>query len=566
MITPDNLIGKNIDQFRINELLGQGAMGVVYKAFDNVLQRTVALKLIPKSPAPHTSSMFAARKRLIQEAQAAGRLSHPNIVTIFSYGETDEFQYICMENIVGKTLAEILTEQKILPVEEAIDIIEQILLALDKAHEEQIVHRDIKPTNIMILPDKRAKVMDFGIAKLPSLNLTTTGTVLGTPYYMSPEQITGQKVGIQSDIFSVGALCYQILTGVRPFEGDTTVAVAYKIVEVEPVPLSHLKTTIPLEVENICKKALIKDPSLRYQTPIQMLADIRAYKEKGTRTQKQTTDATIKSKVSLLSPKSTEEKKEENPKFSTERIETKQDEVDKTKPEPFPPTPLQAIEIPETSKPDPLEASPVSKKGGGTALKTVTITIGLLMVVVGGIFLVVRNLKPGVQSDRTPPAVVQPLSPLRKSNPQLDSLFLQAKDQIQSNPANARRLLDQILSLDPNNFEANFQMARLLTFQRDYQKAIPLYQKARQLNNRIPEIPFNLGYIYMNQGDYDQAIKYYEVTRTISPPFQDEVLTNLGVCYLKKNNIQQAQGFFREALKVNPQNTKAQNLLKSIGG
>ncbi|MEW6187610.1 MAG: serine/threonine-protein kinase, partial [Thermodesulfobacteriota bacterium] len=211
MLNPGNLAGKNIDQFRLDEFIGQGSMGIVYKAFDNILKRTVALKLIPKGGDTETPTMAEARKRLIQEAQAAGRLSHPNIVTIHSYGETDEFQYICMEYITGKTLADMIEEEKIIPVEEAMDIIEQVLLALDKAHQEQIVHRDIKPSNIMVLPDKRAKVMDFGIAKIPSLSMTTTGTVLGTPYYMSPEQISGQRVDILSDIFSVGAVFFKII-------------------------------------------------------------------------------------------------------------------------------------------------------------------------------------------------------------------------------------------------------------------------------------------------------------------------------------------------------------------
>ena len=271
MISPGNLVGKNIDQFRLDEFIGQGAMGVVYKAFDNILHRTVALKLIAKDAQTPTPAMMEARRRLIQEAQAAGRLTHPNIVTIHSYGETDEFQYICMEFIVGKTLAEIIAEQKILQIDEATFIIEQILLALDVANQQQIVHRDIKPTNIMILNDKQAKVMDFGIAKLPSLSITTTGTVLGTPYYMSPEQISGQKVDIRSDIFSVGALFYQIITGERPFDGETTFTLAYKIVQVEPVPPKVLNIHIPQALENICKKALAKDPTLRYQTPMEML-------------------------------------------------------------------------------------------------------------------------------------------------------------------------------------------------------------------------------------------------------------------------------------------------------
>ena len=138
-----------------------------------------------------------------------------------------------------------MNEAKVLAVEEAVAIFDQILQALEMSSREQIVHRDIKPTNIMIMGDKRVKVMDFGIAKIPSLSITTTGTVLGTPYYMSPEQISGQKVDIRSDLFSVGAVFYQVLTGERPFEGESTVTLAYKIVQVEPIPPKVLNVHIP---------------------------------------------------------------------------------------------------------------------------------------------------------------------------------------------------------------------------------------------------------------------------------------------------------------------------------
>jgi eukaryotic-like serine/threonine-protein kinase len=213
MFSPESLIGKQIDQFRLDQYIAKGAMGIVYKAFDTVLARTVALKLISRQvdeglSTQELATREEARKRLIQEAKAAGRLSHPNIIVIHAYGETEEFDYICMEYVAGKTLAQLLNEQKVLSMEEAFPIFTQILLALDAAAQEQIVHRDIKPSNIMITEDNRVKVMDFGIAKLPSLSMTTTGTVLGTPYYMSPEQISGKKIDTRSDIFSVGAVLY----------------------------------------------------------------------------------------------------------------------------------------------------------------------------------------------------------------------------------------------------------------------------------------------------------------------------------------------------------------------
>ena len=201
---------------------------------------------------------------------------HPNIVTIHSYGETDEFQYICMEYIQGKTLSQILKERGAIPVEEVIPILEQILLAVQTAYKAGIVHRDIKPSNIMITEDNRVKVMDFGIAKLPSLSLTVTGMVLGTPFYMSPEQISGKKVDIRSDIFSLGAVFYELVTGEKPFEAENTATLVYKIVQTDPIPPNIVNVNIPQAVARVIFRALAKDPSQRYQKPAEMLEDLKA--------------------------------------------------------------------------------------------------------------------------------------------------------------------------------------------------------------------------------------------------------------------------------------------------
>ncbi len=366
MFNPGNLIGKEIDQFRLEEFIGQGAMGMVYKAKDTILNRIVALKLISKKVEFTTPAMAEARKRLIQEAQAAGRLSHPNIVTIHSYGETDEFQYICMEYITGRTLAEVLNEAKVLAVEEAAAIFDQILQALEMSSQEQIVHRDIKPTNIMIMGDKRVKVMDFGIAKIPSLSITTTGTVLGTPYYMSPEQISGQKVDIRSDLFSVGAVFYQVLTGERPFEGESTVTLAYKIVQVEPIPPKVLNVHIPPAIETIVKKALTKDPGLRYQTPSEMLKDLRSAMRPSPPPTPAVSDTTIKTKAAPSFDKTVEFRTGEKPVSieekaeAPEKKETPVEEKPKSAPMPKESAPKPAPAI----KPAAAPPSPGAKAGG----------------------------------------------------------------------------------------------------------------------------------------------------------------------------------------------------------
>lgn len=248
-------------------------MGTVFKATDTILDRTVAFKLILKGDESPISS--EARKRLIREAQAAGRLSHPNIVTVYSYGETDEFQYISMEYVAGRNLAQIVAEKQKLGLEESLEILEQVLDAMVEASREGIVHRDIKPSNILLTRDGRVKVTDFGLARLNAASsLTISGTILGTPHYMSPEQISGEQVDIRSDIFSAGVVMYELLSGVKPFDGDSVSAVIYKIVNSEPAPISTHNIRIPDFVTDIIAKAISKDVHLRYQTPEEMLADI----------------------------------------------------------------------------------------------------------------------------------------------------------------------------------------------------------------------------------------------------------------------------------------------------
>lgn len=273
MLTPKALVGKQIDEFRLDEFIAAGSMGMVFKAHDNVLKRTVALKLISKGY-QLTPAMAEGRKRILREAQAAARLSHLNIVTVYRYGETDEFHYICMEYIPGKTLAQILFERKTIPLKIAVPLFNQILQALEAAHQEHIVHRDIKPANVIITKNRTVKVMDFGIAKSEFLSSTLTGEVLGTPYYMSPEQIAGRRVDIRSDLFGVGAVLFQSLTGMKPFDSETMAGLVFQIMNVDPISASLAETLLPPPVERFIKKALSKDPADRFQTPAEMSKEL----------------------------------------------------------------------------------------------------------------------------------------------------------------------------------------------------------------------------------------------------------------------------------------------------
>jgi CHASE2 domain-containing sensor protein/tRNA A-37 threonylcarbamoyl transferase component Bud32 len=253
-------------RYRILGSLGKGAMGMVYKGLDPAIDRPVALKTIRVDQIFEPGEVNELRERLSREAKAAGKLSHPNIVTIYDVGEDGNVQYIAMEFLMGNTLETLLRDGLSWDYKTISKVMMQVCDALDYAHENGIVHRDVKPANIMILDGHRVKVMDFGIARVDkSASMTHTGTALGTPNYISPEQLKGQIVDRRSDIFSLGVVFYEILTNQKPFKGETISALIYSILHTEPAPPSEVNLEVPRIFDKIIAKALVKDPDLRFQ-------------------------------------------------------------------------------------------------------------------------------------------------------------------------------------------------------------------------------------------------------------------------------------------------------------
>ena len=266
------MIGKTIAHYRILEKLDAGGMGVVYKAEDTKLKRTVALKFLP----PEITREAEAKKRFIREAQAASSLQHHNICTIHEIDETKDGQiFICMDCYEGESLKEKI-ESGPLKIEEAIDIAMQIAQGLQKAHEKGIIHRDIKPSNIFITTDVIVKIIDFGLAKLTGKTiLTKEGTTLGTIDYMSPEQTRGEEIDHRTDIWSLGVILYEMITGQSPFKGDYEQAVMYSIVNEEPEPITGLRSGVSMKLEHVVDKVLSKKPNERYQHADEILADLK---------------------------------------------------------------------------------------------------------------------------------------------------------------------------------------------------------------------------------------------------------------------------------------------------
>jgi len=275
--------GRRFGRYEVIAEVGRGAMGVVYKARDPKIDRFVAVKTISLS-GQNPEGQREYRERFFHEAQAAGRLLHPGIVTIFDTGEDPEshIAFIVMEFIAGQSLDRLLSEKiKKLPLDTALRLSVELAEALDHAHGQGVVHRDMKPANILMTPEGHSKIADFGIAKVNLAHLTIPGRALGTPAYMSPEQLEGEPVDKRSDLFSLGAILYHMVTGYGPFQGNSATTVCFKVANREPLRATAFDPDLPLELDSVIARAMAKDPAQRYQRGLEFALDLRELRERG---------------------------------------------------------------------------------------------------------------------------------------------------------------------------------------------------------------------------------------------------------------------------------------------
>src|SRR6059036_591215 len=265
---------RRVGKFELHEIIGEGAMGAVWRAYDSVIRRFVALKLLSRA-----GRSADAQDRFMREARAAGALQHPNIVTVYDLGESDEQLFIAMELVDGRDLSTLIALSEPLPLERKLDLVIEVLQGLSYAHERGVIHRDIKPSNVRIASDGSVKIMDFGIARLQSADVTGSGAIVGTPTYMAPEQITNGAITPATDVFAVGCLLYELLTYTKPFEGESVQGVLYQVLTTDPKPLRNMAPSIPASLERVVAKAMSKVPDERYGHAKQMrqaLEGIRA--------------------------------------------------------------------------------------------------------------------------------------------------------------------------------------------------------------------------------------------------------------------------------------------------
>ncbi len=265
------MVGQTISHYKIIEKLGEGGMGVVYKAHDEKLDRNVALKFISKAFATDEE-----KKRFLREAQAAAAVEHPNICPIHEIDEADGRVFFVMAFVEGRTITEMVADGP-LEFEQAASIVRQVASGLEEAHEHGIVHRDIKGQNIIVNSKGRATILDFGLVQRKGkTRLTATGTTLGTAAYMSPEQARGEETDARTDLWSLGVVLYEALTGLHPFDSEHDLATLYQIVNEEPEPLTKYRADVPLELERVVERALVKDRRERYQSAAEIVADLTA--------------------------------------------------------------------------------------------------------------------------------------------------------------------------------------------------------------------------------------------------------------------------------------------------
>ena len=265
MSTPEK-IGK----YQVTGKLGQGAMGEVFRAHDPVLNREVAIKRISAG----LDADETIRKRFLREAQAVALLSHPHIITVYELGYENDQMFMAMELLEGQDLKQAIAHRR-MTLEEKLSLMEQISEGLAFAHARELVHRDLKPANIHILSGDKVKIMDFGLARMAGSDMTSTGTVMGTPHYMSPEQVRGIKADARSDVFSLGCVFYELLSGHKPFDAESMHGVLFKVMQEEPPPMAEFAPDLPPMLVQVVERALAKDPAERFQSAGEMLAALR---------------------------------------------------------------------------------------------------------------------------------------------------------------------------------------------------------------------------------------------------------------------------------------------------
>jgi serine/threonine protein kinase len=597
-------VPQRVGKYVIDSVVGRGGMGEVYKAHDAALGRYVALKIM-RGPSMDDQM---ARERFIREAQAAGGLRHPNIVTIYDLGEVESQMFIAMEFIHGDDLEKMIKSRVALSIEDRLNMMIQVCEGVSYAHKNQIVHRDLKPSNIRVDQEGVVKIMDFGIAKMEHSNMTASGTVLGTPFYMSPEQVRGLRVDSRSDVFALGAILYEVLSYEKAFPGDMA-SVFYKIVHEQPKPLSNFMNVDTAPLQKIVDSCLEKDKSKRLQTAAEManmLRDARRfYREMNSATVVGVTHTQMISRYHIAPAPTAVETDEKRPSTGNISIQMTNPSAPPTVLGDYPTSPDAVPSKRNDSHPSIPSQTPIGKpiEGQGNVLK-----IGIMMLasfllvsaIAGGFYyFVIRNgdddsantnssgTDININSNQNGNSTETPedykddlnraknlfqkkeyeqasnvLQEIIKNHPKDASVHFLLGATRQKLMRNQEALVSyqQAVELDPKMDKAWQQIGFILRDRMDYQNAEAAFLRASEIDPSSGATLQGLAETYMIMQDYDKALSTYEKLLRIEPN-NESAHYNLGTIYLGKKDFPKAKQSFLNTIEINPNFAEAHNNL-----
>ena len=573
------VIPQKIGKYNVESVLGRGGMGEVYKAQDSALGRFVALKVM-RGPALDDTN---ARERFIREAQSAGGLRHPNIVTVYDLGEYEDRMYIAMEFIHGEDLEHLIKKKAALTLDDKFNILIQVCEGISYAHKNQIVHRDLKPSNIRIDEQGIAKIMDFGIAKLESSNMTASGTVMGTPYYMSPEQVRGMKVDQRSDVFSLGTILYELFAYKKAFEGELA-TVFFKIVHEQPQPIAEYLSVPAEALQNIIDGCLEKDKAKRIQSVPDLLESLRnahqwylqngLLQATGLESDPQANLPTFRMAPAPAAVKPRTGTHPTNPGAPPTELFSVQPTVqhgssaptammqrDGTVPQAPPPVP-PAPPIPtiaETAPRPPASApSPASSKAPWIAM---TMLLILLAAGVTAYLLFFRGAEkqPGVTTDDKKQL---PVENKKLTDPSIDHIQVKnftgeiatAKSlHQQSRYAEAIKIYEDVLAKNPSDAQVHFLMGASKKALGKPQEALVAFQKAVELDENHQQAWEQIGDLLMNRMDYRGAENAFVRSSTLNPNSAPS-WQGLAQTYIYQQRDDKAESAYERLLQLEPEN------------
>jgi serine/threonine protein kinase len=565
---------QKIGRYEIESMLGRGGMGEVYKAQDKTLGRFVALKIMRSAALDETN----ARERFIREAQAAGGLRHPNIVTIYDLGDVEGQMYIAMEFIHGKDLEHIIKSKTPLVLDDKMNIMIQVCEGVAFAHKNQVVHRDLKPSNIRIDDQGIVKIMDFGIAKLETSNMTASGTVLGTPFYMSPELIRGMRVDSRSDIFALGSILYEILTYEKPFAGEMA-SVFYKIINEQPAPLAGLMEIPTGPLQKIIDRCMEKDKANRLQTASELADMLREAQQKYREMQLSTSSGmkTVKAspEMRIAAPPSAvgTTSKDSRPKIAmisdqptilnpgsdhtpTELIEPQNEPPPKVTIQ-TPPHLASKVHIPVEEN-----VAPVLKPGS-SGLK-IFLILFLAVAVFGAsaaglYYYFVSN--PEARKENTEKTITQ-----EKRNPDQEKSITDASFEDQLNKAknlhksgqylDAIRIYESLLQQNPSDGNLHYLMGAAKQKVGQEQDALSQFQTAVKLDPKLGSAWEQIGYIQTQMENYKDAETAFQTALSLNPN-SGAAMVGQAQVYVMTKQVDRAESLYKKLLTVEPDNVQA---------